>query len=114
MKRRAHKWDRHAIMAEVRRRGSNLRQVALAADLSESACRKALSVPLPAGEAAISAFLGVTVQELWPDRYPTLPVSGAEHDTTCMREASPNGATVQTLPAVAPIGAETRASPRLP
>ncbi len=107
-------WDRHAIMAEVRRRGSNLRQVALDAGLSESACRKALSVSIPAGEAAIAEFLNVTVQELWPDRYPSLRVSRPEDATKPLGKSSPNGATVQTLPTAAPIGAETRASQHLP
>lgn len=89
-------WDRHAIMAEVRRRGSNLRQVALAAGLSESTCRQALRVSIPAGEAAIAEFLNVTVQELWPSRYPTLPAPRRENDTNGAREASLNDATDQT------------------
>ncbi len=94
--RRARVWDRHAIMAEVRRRGSNLRKVALAAELSESTCRKALCEPQPAGEAAIADFLGVTVHELWPDRYPVLPASSADHTAKSTRETSLNGATDQT------------------
>lgn len=97
--RRARVWDRHEIMAEVRRRGSNLRQLALEAGLSEGACRKALAVPLPAGEAAIADFLGVTVHELWPDRYPTLPASSRDNATNRGREASLNGATDQTTAA---------------
>ncbi len=96
MKTRPRVWDRHDIMAEIRRRGSSLRAVSLDAGLSESTCRKALAVPLPAGEAAIAAFLGVTVQELWPDRYPSLPASTHENATNGAREASLNGATDQT------------------
>lgn len=83
-------------MAEVRRRGSNLRRLALEAGLSEGACRKALAVSLPAGEAAIADFLGVTVHELWPDRYPVLPASTRENATNGAREASLIGATDQT------------------
>lgn len=89
-------WDRHEIMAEVRRRGSNLRRISLAAGLSESTCRKALQEPQPAGEAVIADFLGVTVQELWPDRYPALRASGADTTAKSTREASLNGATDQT------------------
>lgn len=89
-------WDRHEIMAEVRRRGSNLRRISLAAGLSESTCRKALQEPQPAGEAVIADFLGVTVQELWPDRYPSPSVSRGDNDTNRAREASLNGATDQT------------------
>lgn len=95
-RRAARVWDRHEIMAEVRRRGSNLRKLALDAGLSESACRKALGTPLPAGEAAIADFLGVTVHELWPDRYPVLPASTSDNATNGVREASLNGATDQT------------------
>lgn len=94
--RRTRAWDRHSIMAEVRRRGSNLRQLALEAGLSESACRKALAVPLPAGEAAIADFLGVTVHELWPDRYPTLSASIPDNTANAISSSSLNGATIQT------------------
>lgn len=89
-------WDRHEIMAEIRRRGSSLRAVSLEAGLSESTCRKALAVPMPSGEAAIADFLGVTVHELWPDRYPVRPASTRENATNGAREASLNGATDQT------------------
>lgn len=97
MKTRRSRWDRHAIMAEVRRRGSNLRRISLAAGLSESTCRKALSGPQPAGEAAIAEFLNVTVQELWPDRYPSLVSSRRDDATNGSRESSLNGATDQTF-----------------
>lgn len=94
--RRTRGWDRHAIMAEVRRRGSNLRKLALEAGLSESACRKALAVPLPAGEAVIAGFLDVSVQELWPDRYPTLSASILDNTANGTSGASLNAAVVQT------------------
>jgi Ner family transcriptional regulator len=64
-------WDRHAIKAEIHRRGSTLTEVALAAGLHSSTCRVALIRPLPAGEAAIAAFLGIAKAELWPTRYGT-------------------------------------------
>lgn len=99
--RRARAWDRHAIMAEVRRRGSNLRKLALEAGLSESACRKALAVSLPAGEAAIADFLDVDVQELWPDRYPTLPTSVPDNTAKRTSVSSLNAAVDQTSPEVA-------------
>lgn len=99
--RRTRDWDRHAIMAEVRRRGSNLRKLALEAGLSESACRKALAVPLPAGEAVIAGFLGVSVHELWPDRYPTLSASGLDNTANGTSGASLNAAVVQTSEAAA-------------
>lgn len=63
------RWDRHAIAAEIKRRGSSLRKISLAAGLSESTCRGALYRPLPSGEEAISGFLGIPVHVLWPDRH---------------------------------------------
>jgi Ner family transcriptional regulator len=89
-------WDRHAIMAEIRRRKSSLRQLSLEAGLSPSACSKAFTQSFPAAEVAIAQFLGLTVQELWPDRYPTLPISPGENATDSSGVASLIGATVQT------------------
>jgi len=62
-------WDRHAIRAEIHRRGATLTKVAMDAGLDPSACRVALIRPLASGENAISRFLGVDPQILWPDRY---------------------------------------------
>lgn len=95
-KRRERSWDRHAIMAEIRRRGSSLRQIAVEAGLSPSACSKAFTQTFPAAEVAIAQFLGLTVQELWPDRYPTLPSSRVENATDSSGVTSLIGATVQT------------------
>ena len=94
--RRARSWDRHSIMAEVRSRGSNLRRLSLRAGLCPSACCKAFPQPFPAAEAAISEFLGVTVQDLFPDRYPTLPASRRENATNGTGEPSLNATTIQT------------------
>lgn len=63
------KWDRHAIAAEVHRRGTTLTQLALDHGLGSSSCRSALCRATPRGDHVIAAFLGVTVHELWPDRY---------------------------------------------
>jgi len=62
-------WDRHAIVAEVYRRGTNLTKLALDNGLSPSVCRAALCRPLPSGEKAISDLLGIPVSVLWPDRH---------------------------------------------
>jgi Ner family transcriptional regulator len=62
-------WDRHAIAAEVHRRGATLTQLALDHGLGSSSCRSALCRATPRGDRVIAAFLGVSVHELWPDRY---------------------------------------------
>jgi Ner family transcriptional regulator len=61
-------WDRHDILAEVRRRGRTLAQLARAAGLDPSSCYHALRVPLPAGEQAIASFLGVPAETLFAYR----------------------------------------------
>jgi Ner family transcriptional regulator len=62
-------WDAHSIRAEVHRRGKTLSKIALEAGLTESICRAALARPQPQGENAISAYLGISLHDLWPDRY---------------------------------------------
>ncbi len=63
------RWDRHTIKAEVHRRGSNLRAIALAAGLDPSACSAALMRRHIAGQHALARYLGVSPEELWPERY---------------------------------------------
>ncbi|KPF98837.1 hypothetical protein IP86_10990 [Rhodopseudomonas sp. AAP120] len=62
-------WDRYSIKAEIERRGESLTGLAIDADLEKSACRVALVRRNIRGEKVIAAFLGVSVEELWPDRY---------------------------------------------
>jgi Ner family transcriptional regulator len=73
--------DRHAIKAEIHRRGSSLSAIARDAGLDDSTTRKALRERMPAGEAAIAAFLGVSPSDLWPDRYAACP-SPTSHTAT--------------------------------
>lgn len=62
-------WDKHAIRAEVARRGGTLTGIALGAGLEQSACRTALLRRNLAGEKALADFLGIRPEKLWPDRY---------------------------------------------
>lgn len=66
-------WDRHAIKAELGRRGLTLVAVARDAGLEPSACKVALRRRNWGGEAAIAAALDVPPEELWPERYGALP-----------------------------------------
>jgi Ner family transcriptional regulator len=62
------KWDRHAIRAEIARRGSSLTKLAAEARLSPSSMSWALwSRPHLRANKAIAEFLGVSLQELWPE-----------------------------------------------
>ncbi|WP_018701437.1 helix-turn-helix domain-containing protein [Amorphus coralli] len=82
--------DRHAIVAEIHRRGTSLRKLAKAADLEASACCMALSRGHRAGEQAIADFLGISPATLWPDRYPSS--SQGEPTPTKAGSASPKAA----------------------
>lgn len=62
-------WDRFRIKAEVERRGASLTAVARDAGLSSSACRVALLGGSRAGAQALSDFLGVPIQKLFPGFY---------------------------------------------
>ena len=92
-------WHPQDIKAAIYKRGSTLKAVAEAERLSESVCRAALLRPQPAGEAAISKFLGVSLHELWPDRYDS---DGRQRTTRHERdENNTNGAETHRLTAEA-------------
>lgn len=63
------RWDRHAINAEVRRRGMTLTGIAIDAGLYESACRQGVLGNSRAGAEAIAKALGLPFRELFPDSY---------------------------------------------
>ncbi|WP_162742199.1 helix-turn-helix domain-containing protein [Nitratireductor sp. OM-1] len=62
-------WDRHAILAEIKRRFGSSRAFARHVDLTASEISAALGSPYPKAERAIASALKVPVQTLWPDRY---------------------------------------------
>ena len=59
-------WDRHAIKAEINRRGMTLTGIARDAGLSESACRRALFGLDLRGANAIADAIGVPFDTLFP------------------------------------------------
>jgi Ner family transcriptional regulator len=63
------KWDAPGILAAIKRKQSNLTELARSAGLNDSACRTSLTRAFPAADKVISDFLGVPLHELWPDRY---------------------------------------------
>lgn len=62
-------WHPEQIKAAIRMRQTTLSKLATDNGLDESICRQALIRPTPSGERVISAFLDVSLHELWPDRY---------------------------------------------
>jgi Ner family transcriptional regulator len=67
-------WDRHSIMAEVRRRGETLRGISRRAGLCANACTITLGGRRwRRAEQALADFLGVPARDLFPDRYGAAP-----------------------------------------
>lgn len=62
-------WDRHAINAELRRRGMTLTGIARDAGLYASACRQGIIGLSRPGAEAIAEALGIPFRELFPDSY---------------------------------------------
>ena len=61
--------DRHAIKAEVHRRGETLTSLAIKAGLNPSACRQGLLGVSRPGAEVIAEFIGVPFRELFPTLY---------------------------------------------
>lgn len=62
-------WDALSIRHAVEKRGLSLAAIARKHGLHVAACRSALRLRHVAGERAIAAELGVSLWELWPDRW---------------------------------------------
>jgi Ner family transcriptional regulator len=62
-------WHPELIKAAIRMRGKTLSDLSLENGLDESAVRAALIRSQPQAEKVIAAYLGVPLQELWPERY---------------------------------------------
>lgn len=59
-------WDRHTILAEIRRRGMTLSGIAEDAGLEGSACRHGIARRNRNGALAIAAALGIPFDTLFP------------------------------------------------
>jgi len=63
-------WDRHAILAELRRRNMTLMGLAELYGLSTNRFRNIWSRPHEKAERAIADFIGLPVEQVFSDRYP--------------------------------------------
>lgn len=63
------KWDRHKILAEIRRRGMSLTGIAKDAGLYASACRAGMIGASRPGAEAIASALDIPFRDLFPDSY---------------------------------------------
>ncbi len=80
-------WDRHAINAEVRRRGMTLTGIAVDAGLHESSCRQGVIGCNRRGAQAIADALGIPFEELFPSTY----TQGRFHKRQSTRSDRANG-----------------------
>ena len=62
-------WDRHAIKAEIERKGHTLTSIASQYGMPAQTVRNALDKPSRSGELAISKFLGIPLHTLFPERW---------------------------------------------
>lgn len=63
-------WHRADIIAELRKKGWSMRQLAFSHGYKNgSALKTALDRPWPKGESMIAAALGVSPEIIWPERY---------------------------------------------
>lgn len=62
-------WHPADVIAAVRKRGSSLRQLSLAAGLHPRSLNTTLVQSYPKAQATIAGFLGVAPAVIWPTRY---------------------------------------------
>lgn len=65
-------WDRHSILAALKRRFGSLKAFAETTPLAIGHYSQALGSPYPKAERYIARGLGVPLNELWPDRYDSM------------------------------------------
>ena len=68
--RAAPRWNRHTILAAIRERGMTLDKLALMHGRNAGSFRNVWKRENSINERIIAEFLGVPVEQLWPDRYP--------------------------------------------
>lgn len=62
-------WDRHAIIAEIRRRGTTIDALGAAHGYARGTLNNVFVQRWPRGQAIVAHFLERTRHELWPDLY---------------------------------------------
>jgi len=75
------KWDKFAIKAELHRQGWTFTALAERVGCHRTNISVALDRPNSTGEKAISEAIGVSTEELWPDRYPKSATSHRIYDS---------------------------------
>lgn len=69
MKKSKKNMHRAYIIAAIREKGSTLAQLSIDAGLHPRTLGNALERKYPKGEKIIADFIGISPQEIWPERY---------------------------------------------
>ena len=86
-------WDRHSILAEIKRRYGSIRQfAATTTKLTDTQVSAALAAPYPRVDRIIAQALGVPLCVLWPDRYGAQGHRISQRSSHASGKASPNRA----------------------
>lgn len=86
----SHDRDRHWILAELKRRYGSLNDFASTTPLPASHFSVALGAPYPRADRLIAKALGMSVHELWPDRYESDGTRKAKPSRQIRHKASPS------------------------
>ncbi|AUJ83196.1 helix-turn-helix domain-containing protein [Enterobacter hormaechei subsp. steigerwaltii] len=62
-------WHRADVLAAIRKKGSSLAKLSRDNGLHERTLYNALERHWPKGEKIIADYIGVTREEIWPERY---------------------------------------------
>ena len=67
---KATQWTSNRILCEIHERGMTLEKLAIMHDRNPSTFRHIWKRPNSTNDRIVAEFIGVPVEELWPDRYP--------------------------------------------
>ncbi|MDQ2822426.1 MAG: helix-turn-helix domain-containing protein [Pseudomonadota bacterium] len=62
-------WHRADVVAALHKKGWSLRALSRHSGLSDGTLKSALDAPYLKAEGIIAAAIGITAQEIWPERY---------------------------------------------
>jgi Ner family transcriptional regulator len=62
-------WHRADVVAALHKRGWSLRQLSVQNGLSEGTLKSALDRPYKKAEGIIAAAIGMSPEDIWPERY---------------------------------------------
>lgn len=71
MQKKTADWHRADVVAALKKNGWSVRALSMAHGLSPNTLKTALGMPYLKGEKIIADAIGITPQEIWPNRYET-------------------------------------------